>query len=358
MNRMIKLAMSAMIVLMFAASALAQDSVFFSYSASSPTATTQPTWHAITGAGASRTVYIWVQTPTSGSDSITPTDTGLTPTTINSVLNDVPNSAAGIDLNIAGTGTMSSFTAASDYNGTFAGGTTDPQTGNNSVTGTDVNGLSRANAWDAVSSYTLGSNLTATAITGLDAVVAPTTYNGTVANTTSFGGNPTNVARGFALTQTASGVTGGATAVVVGTNTDFLLGQVQFSTSAYGSDTLTLSAASATGALVKGTTDLTSAYTYGTLNFTVTHLNGDANGDGFVNLTDLNGVINNFGTSNPGGDAAGDGNPTGLSDLNAVINNFGNGNGQFSAVPEPASLGLLAFGGLALLGGLKIRRRK
>jgi streptogramin lyase len=51
---------------------------------------------------------------------------------------------------------------------------------------------------------------------------------------------------------------------------------------------------------------------------------GDANGDGIVNLADLNAVRNNFGASGAGvsGDTNGDGQVT-LDDLNAVRNKFG-----------------------------------
>ncbi len=72
---------------------------------------------------------------------------------------------------------------------------------------------------------------------------------------------------------------------------------------------------------------------------------GDTNADGKVDLEDLNNVRNNF-----GGTGLGDANFDGkvdLDDLNAVRNNFGAGNSA-SAVPEPASLGLLATA--ALLG--------
>ena len=48
---------------------------------------------------------------------------------------------------------------------------------------------------------------------------------------------------------------------------------------------------------------------------------GDANGDGMVDLADLNLVLANFG-SGPGGDTNGDGN-TDLADLNLVLANFG-----------------------------------
>lgn len=51
---------------------------------------------------------------------------------------------------------------------------------------------------------------------------------------------------------------------------------------------------------------------------------GDANGDGEVNLADLNLVLANFGTAGPEGDVNGDG-EVNLSDLNLVLANFGSG---------------------------------
>jgi probable HAF family extracellular repeat protein len=86
---------------------------------------------------------------------------------------------------------------------------------------------------------------------------------------------------------------------------------------------------------------------------TPTPLTGDTNGDGTVDLTDLNNVLNNFGTTatgNPGDDNS-DG-VVDLSDLNDVLNNFGSSSYAASAldsVPEPASLSLLALTTLPLL---------
>jgi hypothetical protein len=68
---------------------------------------------------------------------------------------------------------------------------------------------------------------------------------------------------------------------------------------------------------------------------------GDANGDGIVNLADLNAVRNNFGASgaNVSGDTNGDG-LVNLNDLNAVRNNFGAvaGSGTQQDSPTPGSL--------------------
>jgi hypothetical protein len=74
---------------------------------------------------------------------------------------------------------------------------------------------------------------------------------------------------------------------------------------------------------------------------------GDANGDGIVNLDDLNAVRNNFGASgaNVAGDTNGDG-LVNLDDLNAVRNNFGAvaGNGRQQGSRTPGSLNYSRFG--------------
>ncbi len=81
---------------------------------------------------------------------------------------------------------------------------------------------------------------------------------------------------------------------------------------------------------------------------------GDANGDGKVDLSDLNIVLNNLGTttslrSNGNFDGAA---TIDLTDLNDVLNNLGTSSSPSvsetlaSAVPEPASLSLMAIGGL------------
>jgi hypothetical protein len=86
------------------------------------------------------------------------------------------------------------------------------------------------------------------------------------------------------------------------------------------------------------------------------HFPGDTNNDGVVDLTDLNNVLNNFGSTgtNPGDDNQ-DG-TVDLTDLNNVLNNFGSTHAASSlgVVPEPASLSLVAIGATALLA----RRRR
>lgn len=84
---------------------------------------------------------------------------------------------------------------------------------------------------------------------------------------------------------------------------------------------------------------------------------GDANLDGEVDILDLNAVGNNWasGTYWGTGDMNGDG-AVDILDLNSVGNNWSNdydGTGAPAPTPEPATMGLLAVGGLVLL-----RRRK
>ncbi len=81
---------------------------------------------------------------------------------------------------------------------------------------------------------------------------------------------------------------------------------------------------------------------------------GDLDSDGFVGITDLNVVLSNWNlTVTPGnplqGDPTGDG-FVGIEDLNIVLGNWNAGTPPASnAVPEPATLGLMALGGAALL---------
>jgi fibronectin-binding autotransporter adhesin len=89
---------------------------------------------------------------------------------------------------------------------------------------------------------------------------------------------------------------------------------------------------------------------------------GDTNGDGAVNVTDLNTVLANLGTTTNSWTSGNfDGARTiDLTDLNDVLNHFGSSiltsssTSNSSAAPEPASLSLLALGAAALIA----RRRK
>jgi len=134
---------------------------------------------------------------------------------------------------------------------------------------------------------------------------------------------------------------------VFGTNTCISLGKI-FATG--GEEDLTLTYALETGQVRAG------FIKYGALPSICTAPStgplGDTNGDGVVNIVDLNNVRNNFGSTGLG-DTDGN-NVVDISDLNNVRNNFGAGGSP--AVPEPASWTIL----LCSCGGLWLahRRRK
>ncbi len=83
-------------------------------------------------------------------------------------------------------------------------------------------------------------------------------------------------------------------------------------------------------------------------------IDGDLNGDGFVGIDDLNIVLSNWNLSvppaNPLSDPSGHG-FVGIHDLNEVLGNWNAGTPPASAaVPEPATLALLALAGTLALG--------
>jgi Dockerin type I domain/PEP-CTERM motif len=321
MKRTMKAMVATVTVLALASSAWAASTITFSTSNTNPTAGASPTYNAISGTGANKTLYVWV-TSDPGND-ITPPDTGFT--------SQIPNSAAGIAYSVArttstittpvvGASAVLNLTGASDINAAFTGTGATPTT----------------NVWDSVSNFGSGNaNVTPTLISDVNAVVVPVT-------------SPAGLNRGFALTQSVANVTNPQFL-----SNAFLLGQVNFTTTSYGTSTIALQASNLK--IIRGTTDLTSTYTYGTANITVAQLPGDSNGDGFVNLTDYANVVNHLGTSGTpplAFDTNGDG-KVDLTDYAGVVNHLGTGTGQgggASAVPEPATLALLGVAGLVLLG--------
>jgi len=84
---------------------------------------------------------------------------------------------------------------------------------------------------------------------------------------------------------------------------------------------------------------------------------GDTDGNGTVDIVDLNNVRNNFGaTGSPVlGDTAPLNGVVDIEDLNAVRNNFGAQ--PAGAVPEPSSVGMLGLSGLLALSALARRKR-
>ena len=215
---------------------------------------------------------------------------------------------------------MLNLTGASDINAAFTGTGATPTT----------------NVWDSVSNFASGNaNVTPTLISDVNAVVLPVT-------------SPAGLNRGFALTQSVANVTNPQFM-----SNAFLLGQVNFTTTGYGTSTIALTASNLK--IIRGGSDLTGTYTYGTANITVTQLVGDTDGNGKVDLTDYANVVNHLGSAGTPPvlfDTNGDG-KIDLTDYANVVNHLGSGNGSgggASAVPEPTTLALLGVAGLVMLG--------
>ncbi len=86
---------------------------------------------------------------------------------------------------------------------------------------------------------------------------------------------------------------------------------------------------------------------------------GDLDGDGFVGLSDLDIILNNWNQNvppaNPLADPTGDG-FVGLADLDIILNNWNAGTPPAaSAIPEPASLALFTIAGLSALARRRAR---
>ena len=313
-----KAILAAVTLLALTSSAWAANTITFSTSNTDPAAGSSATYHSVAGTGANRVLYIWV-TSDAGSD-ITPPDTGFTSGT--------PNSAAGIAYNVGrtastittpviGATSVLNLTGAADINAAFTGSGATPTT----------------NIWESVSNFNSSNpNVTPSLISDVNAVVVPVT-------------SPAGLNRGFSLTQTVANVTNPNFI-----SNAFLLGTLNFNTTAYGTSTIALQASGLK--IVRGGTDLTNLYTYGTASITVTQLSGDSDGDGFVNFQDYVNVKNNFFTGNGTPPVAFDTDGDGFvnfQDYVNVKNHFFTGNGSgggASAVPEPASFALMGIAGL------------
>lgn len=94
-------------------------------------------------------------------------------------------------------------------------------------------------------------------------------------------------------------------------------------------------------------------FIFGSVSLIVEQLIGDATGDGFVNVDDLDILLANWGENVDVGDWAlgdlsGDGFVDGT-DLDLVLNHWGNGTPPAGVIPEPMSLGIIVSAGALLL---------
>ena len=118
----------------------------------------------------------------------------------------------------------------------------------------------------------------------------------------------------------------------------------------------------------------TTIHQFEDLGYTVVKLPGDANGDGFVDGTDLDIVLSNYnrtGATWAQGDFNGDGVVNGQ-DLDAILSNYNQNNGIYGmfgpggsggssvtmAVPEPGTLSMLALGVVGVLAWTARRNRR
>jgi len=357
MNCKIKSVLAAMIVALTASSTWAQDQIILSSSNYNPLEGTT-IGRTIGEAAFTKAMYVWATANTP--DEIAPQTVGYTDVTINSVVNHIPNSSAGIDLSYGvsaqtlqpgWTGAATSvflLSGASDYNPTLVGPS--PTT----------------TRWDAVSSQTLGTP--AASISDINAVAASVALDSNsppnvTSSTTAFRGlENVNGGTNSSLTNGAGGTGIDPESATRNGRVYFLLGEVDLNVTAFGTAQLAVSVGSL--GMFQGATDKSSAYT---LDNDTVHvaLAGDADLSGNVNQTDLNAVTGHWQQTGTGTWATGDfdyNGQTNQSDLNTVTGNWQkniNGTSSISSVPEPGSIVLLGLGSLALLaGGRKIRSRK
>ncbi len=287
MKCIVKLSFAAVLVASFACNGWVQDNIFFSTTNSLSAALTPGNATVNYSSLGQQTLYVWVQS--ASGDDITPPDTTITPVVINSTTNYVPGSAASISLNYTVTaGTSVNFNGnAADGAQNFAGSWSNSGAAN--ATGTDVNGNNRATVWSSVSNFTFGanpSNVTATGVTGVSAVVTPTA---TAANTA------TGTSRGFAITQADGTVGANSQKSTANTNT-FLLGSVTFTVASTGSSTLQIGLGSngifrgGDGTAPAPIQVIGAAYSYFNAAINVTTSGGrvgDLNADNAINAADI-----------------------------------------------------------------------